>query len=141
MAEVIIFPDVEDLVRQYLQAAVVTRDGMSGVKVYANKLPETLPAKSVLVTRTGGVTKDLVMDMAQVTIECRAGTTGQAERLAALVRGLVGAAERDGHMVDVPIYEVREFSAPYSDPDPRNEKHERFSATYQVSVRGAAESE
>lgn len=139
MAEVIIFPDVEDLVRVYLQTLVPAREGMAAVKVYANKLPATLPAKSVLVTRTGGVSKDLVMDMAQVTIECRAGTAGEAERLAALVRGLVGAAEASGHLGDVPIYEVREFSAPYSDPDPRNEKFERFSATYQVAVRGFAE--
>lgn len=138
-AQVIIFPDVEDLIRVYLQAQVTTRADMAGVKVHANKLPATLPAKSILVTRTGGVSKDLVMDMAQVTIECRAGTAGEAERLASLVRGLVGAAERDGNLGGTPIYEVREFSAPYSDPDPRNEKHERFSATYQVAVRGAAE--
>jgi hypothetical protein len=138
-AEVIVFADVEDLVRQYLQAELATRPGQTTTKAFAGQLPATLPAKSVLVTRTGGVTQDLVVDMAQVTIECRAASAGTAERLAALVRGLIGAAERDGHMLDVPIYEVREFSAPYSDPDPRNAAVYRYSATYQVAVRGTVE--
>lgn len=138
-AEVIVFPDVEDLVRLFLQDELASRPGQSTTKVFAGQLPATLPAKSVLVTRTGGVTRDLVIDLAQVTIECRAATAGAAERLAALVRGLIGAAERDGRMGDVPIYEVRDFSAPYSDPDPRNEAVQRYSATYQVAVRGSVE--
>jgi hypothetical protein len=136
MAELIVFPDVEDLLRRHFAERIPPR--ISGVQAFAATLPATLPAKSVLVRRTGGPADSLVIDRAQITCESRAKTPGAAHELAQLVRALIGAAEREGVIGDVPVYDVREFSGPYLDPDPLNPTHARYSATYQVAVRGTA---
>lgn len=135
MAELIVFPDVEDLVRRYLLAELPARIANVGVDV--GQLPATLPDRHVFVRRTGGTSQGLVVDVAQITLEARALRAGAAAALAGMVRALLGRAERDGWLVEVPVYDVRELGAPYLDPDPVNPKHHRYSATYQVAVRGS----
>lgn len=134
MAEVVVFPDVEDLTRLHLQAEPL----LAGVSVYAGQLPATWPAELVLVRRTGGPSRDMVTDLAQVTIESRAKTAGRAQRIAAIVRAVLKAAALDGALDGVPLYEVRDLSGPYADPDPNHPTVPRYSATYQLAVRGAA---
>lgn len=136
-AEVIVFPDVEDVVRLYLEGELAGRPAYATAKVHAGIKPATFPARMVYVRRTGGPSRDMVTDVAQITIECYAKTGGQATNLAAVVRGVLNAAERTGHMGDVPVYEVVEFSGPYLDPDPDAPTLTRYSATYQVAVRGS----
>lgn len=135
-AQAIMFPDVEELLRDFFLAQFDDLDGYATTAVYAATRPETLPGKFLLVTRTGGTSQSLVLDRAQVTIQAYGKTGGSAERLAAVARALIGRAERNGLLGTVPIYEVREFSAPYSDPDELAPEHYRYSATYQVAVRG-----
>ena len=127
--EVIEFPDVEALLAGWLKAH-------QSAPAYVGSLPQTLPRSCVFVRRTGGTQNDLVRDLAQVTIECRAKTSGGAERLAARCRALMGSLARVGGHGGVTVHEVREFTAPYLDPDPVNPKLSRYSATYQVTVRG-----
>lgn len=137
-AEVIVFPDVEDVVRLYLEVELANRPAYATAKVHAGIKPQTFPARMVYVRRTGGPARDLVTDVAQVTVECYAKTGGQAANLAAVVRGLINAAERAGVMGEVPVYEVVEFSGPYLDPDPDAPTLSRYSATYSIAVRGTA---
>jgi hypothetical protein len=131
VAELITFPDVEDVVRSYLGAAL-------GVPAFAGTTPTTFPARSVAVVRTGGVARDLVTDMATLSVDCRAGASESAALdLARGVRAHMGAAERDGWMGTHRVYEVVEISGPYLNPDPLNPKQHRYSAIFQVAVRGA----
>ncbi|MGV3564155.1 MAG: hypothetical protein ACO1ON_12835 [Nocardioides sp.] len=131
MAELIAFPDVEDVVRQHLEAVL-------GVAAYGGSTPTDFPATSVTVVRTGGVARSLVVDVATVSVDCRAEASEQeALDLARLVRAHMNAAERDGAMGAVTVYEVVEISGPYLNPDPLNPAQHRYSATYQVAVRGS----
>lgn len=136
VAEVIVFPDVEDLLRVWLTAQLPAL--VPDVRVDAGRLPKTLPDKHVFVRRTGGVARDLVVDVPRVTFESRARTSTGAERLAAAVRALVGSLGRLGVLGDVPCYEVREISGPYLDPDPVNPGLHRYSASFELAVRGTA---
>lgn len=135
MPQLVIFPDVEDLVRGYLasQLAQIEPDAL----VVAGSLPKDLPAKSVRVRRTGGPSDSVVLDRAQITVECRATIERKAAALAANVRAVVNALGRDPTAVNVG--RVAEFSGPYLDPDPVNPKQSRYTATYQVTVRGTVQ--
>ncbi|MDO8308564.1 MAG: hypothetical protein Q7V58_09465 [Actinomycetota bacterium] len=135
-SQAIVFPDVEDLLREFYVDQLAGIEGYATVAVHAGERPDPLPAKFLLVTRTGGTSQDLVTDRAQVTVQAYAKSGGSAGRFASLARALIGRAERNGLLGTVPIYEVREFSAPYSDPDELAPEHYRYSATYQVAVRG-----
>lgn len=137
MAEVILFVDAEDMVRLYLTGEFAARAGFTAVTAYAGKKPATLPAEFVFVRRTGGPARDMVTDAAQITLECYAKTGARAVAVAALARGLVGAAERAGQMGSATVYSVVEFAGPYLDPDPDAPLHTRYSATYSVAVRGS----
>lgn len=133
VAEVIVFDDVEDLTRLHLRDAAL----LDGVSVYAGKLPPTWPEELILVRRTGGPSRDMVTDLAQVTIECRAETDGRAARIASIVRGVLKAAALDGHLHTAPLYDARDLSGPYLDPDPNHPTVPRYSATFQLAVRGS----
>lgn len=131
VAELIVFPDVEDLVRGYLADAL-------GVDGYAGTTATAFPALSVAVVRTGGVARDLVTDLAMISIDCRAKASETAAlTLAGNVRAHMGAAEREGVIGATPVYEVREISGPYLNPDPRNPAVHRYTVAFQVAVRGS----
>ena len=137
MAEVIVFPDVEDAARQYLATALAARTGFATVQTSTGTKPATLPAELVHVTRTGGVA-DLVVDHPQITVECYAKRGSRAIQIAQMVRALLAAAARDGAMGDLTIYGRTEFAGPYLDPDPNAPAYTRYSATSQFAVRGSA---
>lgn len=136
MAELIFFQDAEDLVRKYLRTALAAQVGFEDAEVYASRGPAEFPDLSVLVRRTGGPSRDLVTDLAQLTLECRALNDADAISLAGMCRALMQVAERLGEMLGVPVYEVQDFSGLYEDPDPDNPAFSRYSGTYQVAVRG-----
>lgn len=137
MAEVIVFPDVEALVAAYLQAELRSRPAYADIKV-TTKVPKPRPEMFVRVIRTGGVTANLVTDEAVLAVEAWAsGTTAEADAvaLAQLCRGLLHAID----MVDeVQFYRPRTASAPANLPDPSSGQV-RYTATYAVRARGAAE--
>ncbi len=136
MVQVVVFPDVEDLVRLYLTQELVLRAGFGDVKVFATTLPAKLPAECLLVRRTGGPERDLVTDLPQLTLEARAKTAGRAQRILALSLGLMKAAARAGLMGDVPVYETNLLNGGYLDPDPDHPTIPRYTATLQLAVRG-----
>lgn len=130
MAEVIAFPDVEDLVRTHLADTLK-------VAAYAGTTAQDLPDRSVTVVRTGGIAQNLVTDAAMVSVDCRSGRSEQdAAHLAQLARAHLRAAEHAGWLAGVPLYRVAEIAGPYLNADPRNPTQHRYSATYQVTVRG-----
>lgn len=137
MAELIVFPDVEDLVRLHLRDRLAAHPSWTSARVFAATLPATLPPLSVLVRRTGGVPRDLVTDRPRVTLECRsAKTAGQAARLAAFVSAVIAAAGREGELATATLYTATEVSGIYLDPDPVHVTHHRYSATFELAVRG-----
>lgn len=137
MGELILFGDVEDDLRKHFNS---TLPGFGFSQVAHVKRPAKLPDSFVFIQRTGGPRRDMVTDQPQLTIECYASSKGSPDesaaiRLAGFVRSLMHALEGSmlaGRQVDT----AGEFSGPYNDPDPLAPKHARFTATYQIAVRG-----
>lgn len=137
MAELIVMPDTEDAVRQFLTAAFSARTGFTTVTATTGTKPATFPSEFVHVTRTGG-TSDLIIDRPQITLEAYAKRGSRAVAIAQMARGLLHQAAREGAMGSLTVYSVDEFSGPYSDPDPNAPSFTRYSATYSLAVRGSA---
>lgn len=130
MAEIIVSPDVIDGIRAYLAALNPDAD------VSAGSLPDKLPARSINVTRTGGYRRDLVTDIAQISIDCRdaSGETA-ADALAALVDGQLYAGVAGGRIGSLIVYTLTTLAGPYENPDPSHPSIPRSSANYQLAVR------
>lgn len=125
----VVFDDIEDALRRHLTA-------VTGVAAYAPPLPTTLPDRSILVRRTGGPTQDRMIDLAQVTVECRAATAMAAERLAADVASHLVEAGDVGWVHETAVSTVRALSGAYLDPDPTNPTMARYSALFQIAAKG-----
>lgn len=139
MAEVIEFPDAEDLFRRGINAAAPDLFG-SEVTAYA-KLPPKFPARLVLVTRTGGQQRDMVTDAPMLSFDCYARSGGSADEseavaIAGRLRGWCESLERDGDLLGVPVYEVSGVGGPYRNPDPRAPEFARFTFTITAALRG-----
>lgn len=131
--QVIVFPDVEDLLVTYLSAELAARGDTATVHV---TVPNPRPDRFVLVPRVGGPKRSLVVDEPTIGIECWAATPAQALGLCELVRGLVHALP--GRTVaGVAFYRTGEFAGPGNLPDPESNQA-RYVLTVWVRVRGAA---
>lgn len=133
MAEVIVFPDLEGLLVEYLSEALAVRGESAEAAI---TVPDPRPDRFVLVPRIGGVRRNLVVDAATIAVECWARTDAQAAALAALVRGLVGVLPSQ-RLNGVPIYRVDEYSGPANLPDPRTAQA-RYTFTVAIAYRGTA---
>lgn len=133
MAEVIVYPDIEDILVGYLQAELTNRGDTAAVHV---SVPNPRPDRFVLVPRVGGPRRNLVVDSPTIAVEAWAATPKQAHDLCQLVRGLLHAAA--GSVIGgTPIYRVDEFAGPANLPDPASQQA-RYILTVSVSCRGAA---
>ena len=142
VAELIEPPDAEAAVIAHVAAGLATQWGFEAVEVLGALSTRTAdytpPVESVVVRRTGGSERDLIVDDAQVTLTAWAERPGDEERASAIARrahAIVCAAERVGFMGDVACSQVRALSTPYADPDPVTARA-RYSATYVVALRG-----
>lgn len=123
----VLFPDATRIVADRLRALleptpVVTR------------VPKPRPDRFVLVRRLGGARANLVVDDAQLGIECWDDTDAEAHDLAQLARAHVNAMA--GTVAGgVRVYAVREFAGPADLPDPLSNQP-RYVFTSQVAVRG-----
>jgi hypothetical protein len=138
VTEAIVFPDVEDLLRIYLADQLEDVFAFTDIAVHAAQRPTPLPDRMVFLRRTGGTSRDIVTDLAQVTVEAYGRTGSDAILIAQMVQALMGTLERDGGTAGVAIHDVQVFSGPYLDPDQLAPNHYRYSATYQAAVRGTA---
>jgi hypothetical protein len=128
-AELIRFPDIEDLVRRHLGPLL-------GVPVYAGITPRELPALSVTVTRTGGAQRSIVLDDARVSLDARAASTPSAALdLARQLGPLLMKAGLEGFLAGNPLYDVTEDTGPYINPDPVNPSQHRYTCAYVLTVR------
>jgi hypothetical protein len=138
VAEVIVFPDAAAVVINYLRVELDARGPAIPV---VSRVPKQRPATFVTVERQGGQRRNLVVDDAQLGIDCwgssDSGTGDQeAHDLAQLCRGLIHAAAGTTQG-GVQIYRVEEFAGPALLPDPLSDQP-RAVLTVVVSVRGAA---
>lgn len=137
MGDLILFADVEDDLRNHFNT---TLPGFGFAQTSYVKRPATLPDSFIYIHRTGGPRRDMVTDNAQLTIECYGRSKASPDealafRVAQFVRSIMNALEGNllgGNQVD----SVNEFSGAYNDPDPLASTHARFTATYQLAVRG-----
>lgn len=131
MAEVIVFPDAEQVVGDWLAAELAARGYTVPV---GTRAPDPRPgAGFVVLKRTGGTRHSLVTDAALLTAECWADLESGALTLAELVRGLIHSAP--GRLAGVKA--VREASGPGNLPDPVSPQA-RYTQTFEIHLRGAA---
>lgn len=133
MNEVILFPDAVEVVTDYLAFELPLQ--MSAATV-GTRVPKQRPAEFVTVRRIGGTASSLVIDNAQLSVECWATSEAAAADLAQLVRGLVHAMAGTTQG-SVAVYRVTEIGGPAMLPDPDSDTP-RYVATYQIGMRGRA---
>lgn len=142
MAELIIFPDAEDLFRRGINAAAPEPLG-PGVTAYV-KPPGKFPQRLVVITRTGGLARDMVTDDPQLSFDVYARSGGSPDESAAVsmagrLRAWCQSLEREGELLEATIYEVS-GGGPYKNPDPRAPSYARFTFTITVAIRGTVSS-
>lgn len=136
MVEVLVAPDVETLVVQYLTAELASRSPWTTTKAYT-KVPRTRPTAFVKVLRIGGVRSQFI-DTPTLALESWADNAITASNLAQMVRGLMFAIDRvTFHSVTYQFYKPQEFSGPSNLPDP-DSAMERYTETFSVGVRATA---
>ena len=127
--EPVAFPDVEALLVGWIPTAI------PGVPAFT-RIPHPRPERFVRVFRTGGPRTGLVIDQAQVTLECWDTNSVAAAQMARTLRAHVGAltgARIDGQQ----IYRVEEFAGPANLPDPTTGQA-RYTWTVLLRLRGHA---
>jgi hypothetical protein len=128
MMETIAFPDVEATVVSHLASLVDAP--------VSTRVPNPRPTSFVLAFRTGGPRDSLVIDSAQLTIECWAPETVAAADLARTVRAHLGAMT--GLTIGgVHVGRVAEMSGPANLPDPTS-GDARYTWSIVLPVRGHA---
>lgn len=131
MNDFILFPDATATVIDYL-ADLLPDYGETCLVV--KQVPNPRPSKFVQVFRTGGPTHNLVVDGAQLTVECWAETDAEAADLAALVRAALLAIRSDV-VGTVTFYKVDELAGPADLPDPESDQA-RMTWSVVAFVRG-----
>jgi hypothetical protein len=132
--EVIVFPDVEQVLCDWLTTALTAHGQAVPV---STRIPNPRPAKFVRLIRTGGtVGPVLVLDGPIVAIEAWAATESQAAALLQLTRGLI--ATLPGQDIGgVTFYRVTEVGGPGNLPDPVSDQA-RYTYTVSILLRGQA---
>lgn len=130
--ETIIYADIEQLMIDYLTDALAAYDISVPV---STRIPNPRPDSCVVLTRSGGSSPTLISDDALVTFDSRGPSEHAASSLAAMVRGLVNAAE--GTVLDsVMIYRVVEAAGPSNNPDQTTPNQARYSQLLSIHYRG-----
>jgi len=131
--QVIVFPDVEDLVRAHLAAELPNHGQAASVYV---TIPNPRPDRFVTVPRVGGPTRNVVVDMPTLSVSSWGATPKQAHDLAQVVRGLINALP--GQVLDgYPVYRVSEMTGPANLPDSVSGQP-RYLQAFSVCIRGQA---
>lgn len=133
MTEVIVFPDVEDMLVAHLGAELSTRGDIATVHT---AVPKERPGRFVLVPRVGGTARNLVIDDATIATESWAATEKQAHDLCQLVRAIMRAMA--GQVIGgVTVGAVSDVGGPAKLPDPESNQA-RYIYTASVQARGSA---
>jgi hypothetical protein len=134
----IIDPDAEQLIIDFIDTEIRKYGVPANVPV-GDRPPQVgedaggVPT-FVVITRTGGTRRDLVTDMAQMTIDVVSVTNSDALLVLRLIRALLNdlwGKVLAGHA----IYSVSELSGPYQNPTD-NDPH-RYSQTFLIAIRAS----
>lgn len=131
MAEVIVAPDVEGMAVSFLRDQFSSR-GMPDADA-RTKYPQTPKRLFVRVSRVGGGMQNLAFDRPSLLFECYGDTEPNAERFAALVRGLILAWPR----LSDSITKVSDGGGVASLPDPDTNRP-RYQFAVQATLKGVA---
>lgn len=126
MAELILFPDVEALVIQVVNASMTE---LGRVARASTRAPSPRPAEWVRVERFGGPRESIISENAQIIIEFWSGTETDSAYGLALVRAVLNS--QDGQ-----LFGVTEISGPSELPDPDTSQI-RYTQNFGVRVRGS----
>lgn len=138
----IVFPDLVATARQILLAA-------DDELVVTAEVPTNRPEKFVQLRRTGGTSRDVVIDGGFLTVDCWAISASAARVLAQQVRGILHAAANtvvgpvptvdvdgaEGDPVSVTVYRVAELAGPSDFPD-AGSGAARVRQSFQIGLRG-----
>lgn len=134
MRPVVVFADSVALTISHLKTNLPLY-GWPDVPVRKN-VPNPRPASFVRIIRSGGTSRDIVVDEATLIVECWAGNDEDAADLSAITRALITAMH--GTVIDeVQCYRVREVSGPVDLPDGLSD-HIRQTWMVTVETRGVA---
>jgi hypothetical protein len=141
MIPIVIFPDVQRVVVDYLTDVLADRTEpyVFGVKVGTVVERPRLPV-AVTVERAGGVRTLPSVDNPRVEIVVWHGTDEDAHLLAQLVRALLHAMPGvvEATTGPVTVTRVADFAGPFRSPDPQSD-HPRVRLTVEVGVHPAAD--
>lgn len=129
MAEVIIADDAEGRAITFLKAQLAARGDTAKV---GTKFPASGSSRFVRVMRAGGVS-DLAYDRPRLVFICSEASTVKAERLCALVRGLVLAWAR----LDDAVTRVQDAGDMAYLPDP-DTGQDRYQFAVEVTLKMSA---
>jgi hypothetical protein len=134
MTQVVLFPDAEQLVCDWLPAQLTANSRTAPV---VTRVPSPRPAEFVRVLRAGGPQLNRVQDQPTLVIEAWAARESLAASLAELARGLLKSLE--GQRVGgVMVYRVAEVGGPVNLPDP-DSAQARYVLTLSMLLRGTAQ--
>lgn len=128
MRDAVLFPDTAEAVCTYLRTTLGVATGA--------RVPNPRPAEFYRVRRSGGSSREVVMDDAIIFVEAWAPTDQEADDLAQLARAHLLAIQGD-HVGSTLLYRAVDLSGPGLDPDPISGSA-RSTATYQVTARGVS---
>lgn len=127
------YPSTVAVTNTYLRAALIAAGQTVPV---VSRVPASRPTRFVQVSRTGGPEVFRMVDGAQITVDCWAGTDADAEDLALLTRRLLhnmAGTVQSG----VSVHRVIEVGGPSDLPDPVSAQP-RMTFTVQIQMRGVA---
>lgn len=131
MTELVTFPDTVTTLRALLDPHLT--------EPIVQQVPKTRPAAFVQIYRTGGVSRDVVIDGAFVTVDSWAATDPAAMLLAQTVRAWIHGLERTTVTLPddsvVTVYLAVELAGPASVPDPESGSP-RVRQSFQIGLRG-----
>lgn len=135
---VVLFPDIQTVVVEYLQDALDERSEgyVFGVKVGTVVERPRRPV-AVVVERAGGIRTLPSVDQPRVELQVWHGTDGDAQLLALLVRSLLHAMPGvvETSVGDVVVTRVVDYAGPFRSPDPHSD-HPRVRLTVEIGVHG-----
>lgn len=132
MREKITFDDAEIAMTRWLRAAMLADGSITDAKQVGTERTTTSPATFVRVSRTGGIRRDLITDLAMLTFECWDTTKDKAAQLAVTTRTLVQALYGDFQGSTVLSWDS-EVAGPTYFPHP-DTGTPRFQHTQQVAI-------
>lgn len=127
MSEQVVFPDAVATVRAELAAGGITVPIVS-------RVPADRPDSFVQIRRTGGVSRDVVIDGAFLTVDAWEVSQPAAMALAQQVRAVMHEMANTS-AAGVAVYRVRELAGPSDFPDVETGSP-RVRQSFQVGLRG-----